>query len=128
VVTPGTQYPSGGQQPELAPEAQVPQERIQNRPTSRNDQQPIQPEPGNDNGGAEDELEKVLEGDNQSSSTYFEAPRLFNPNDRAAQHMTSRVRTALYERPASYRQVSAIAPVTADQAKLDAAGWVSASR
>ena len=118
---------SGSGQPELAPESQVPQERIQNRPTTENNQQPIQPAPGNDN-GAEDELEKVLEGDDQDSSTYFEAPKLFNPKDRTALRSTGAVRTALYERPVTYRQVSSAArPVTAEQAKRDAAGWVSAS-
>jgi hypothetical protein len=122
----GTQPANGAGQPELAPESQVPQERIQNRPATDDSQQPIQPVPGNDN-GAEDELEKVLEGDNQGSSTYFEAPKLFNPKDRTAMRHRSSVRTALYERPVTYRHASTAQPVSAEQARRDAAGWVSAS-
>ena len=63
------------------------------------------------------------------NSTYLEAPKLFSPQDRTAQRSIAPVHNALYNQPASYRQVST-APivVTAEQARKDASGWSSASK
>jgi hypothetical protein len=83
----------------------------------------LQPGPGSDTttpGGTGD-----AEKDN---STYFEAPKLFNPKDRTAARSIAPVRTALYEQPASMHQISAQRTViTAEQAQQDAAGWMSVS-
>jgi hypothetical protein len=64
------------------------------------------------------------------SSTYFEPPKLFNPNDRTAKRSIAPVRTAVYEQRVSYRNTSTAlrGPVSDAQAKLDAQGWSSASK
>jgi hypothetical protein len=120
--------------PELAPSEQVGPRTYRDRPSNgtqqngteqNGTQQEIQPEPANDTNG-KDPYE--VKGD---SSTYFQAPKLFDPNDRTAQRShaggTRPVTTALYEKPVSYRNVVA-QRITAEKAALDAAGWVSASK
>jgi hypothetical protein len=62
------------------------------------------------------------------SATYFEAPKLFNPNDRTASRVAAPVRNALYEKPVSYRPASFTGHITAAQVQEDAAGWTSASK
>jgi hypothetical protein len=63
------------------------------------------------------------------SSTYLEAPKLFNPRDRTAQRSIAPVRTALYQQPASYHEISASrTTISAEQAERDAAGWESVSK
>jgi hypothetical protein len=66
---------------------------------------------------------------NQSDgSTYFQAPKLFDLRDRAAQRSIAPVRTAVYEQPASYRPISAArARITAEDARQDAIGWIGVS-
>jgi hypothetical protein len=81
-------------------------------------QPPVQPQPGADTETKSD------------NSTYFEPPKLFNPNDRTAKRTSiAPVRTAVFEQPVSYRSTSTAkrGPVTDAQAKIDAAGWSSAS-
>jgi hypothetical protein len=64
----------------------------------------------------------------KDSSTYLEAPKLFNPNDRTAQRSIAPVHTAVYNKPAGSRPIStAPARITAEQAQRDAAGWTSAN-
>jgi hypothetical protein len=85
-----------------------------------------QPEPGGDNKTVDPY--KVEKSDN---STYLQPPKLFDPKDRTAQRGSiAPVRTALYQQPVSYRQMSAAArsPITAQQAQQDAIGWTSASK
>jgi hypothetical protein len=62
----------------------------------------------------------------KDSSTYLEAPKLFNPN--TAQRSIAPVHTAVYNKPVASQSVST-APVriTAEQAQHDAAGWTSAN-
>jgi hypothetical protein len=73
----------------------------------------------------------VKSGDN---SSYLEAPKLFNPKDRTARRGGSiaPVRTAVYQQPVAYHttaaKVSSPAPVSNEQARLDAIGWTSASK
>jgi hypothetical protein len=63
------------------------------------------------------------------NSSYFEAPKLFYPKDRTAQRSIAPVRTAIYEQPASYRQVSTVrTKTTAEQAQQDAIGWSNVSK
>jgi hypothetical protein len=64
------------------------------------------------------------------SSTYFEAPQLFQKDRTAQRGSIAPVRTALYQQPVTYHQTSAVArgPVTAAQVQQDAAGWVSVSK
>jgi hypothetical protein len=128
-VTPGTEQstPSNGyRQPELAPGEQIAPERTFQRPVNGDQQQDVQPEPGSDSGDAE--LERVPEGDGAESSTFFEPPKLFNPNDRTARRSIDPVRTAIYQQDVSHMRVSAQRKINAQQAQRDAAGWVSASR
>jgi hypothetical protein len=70
-------------------------------------------------------------GDNvngtEGSSTYLEAPQLFNPRDRAAQYNAAPVRSAVLYRPASQSSPTAT-PISWQQAEQDAAGWSSASK
>ncbi len=78
----------------------------------------IQPQPGTN------DPYDVKKNDN---ATYFEAPKLF-PKDRTAQRSIAPVRTALYEQPVSYHQIStARGTITAQQAQQDAIGWTSGS-
>jgi hypothetical protein len=104
----------------LAPGSNVPAERPQEaqRP-AEGASDDIQPEPGSDANG-EDPYK--VDGD---SSTYFQAPKLFDPSDRTARRSIAPVTTALYEKPVSYRSISA-QRVTAEQAERDASGWISA--
>jgi hypothetical protein len=80
--------------------------------------QPLpQSEPNGQNG--------INNGDEAAS---LEAPLLFSPNDRAAQHKMPSVRTALYNQPISHSQAAARpARITAEQARQDAIGWTSAA-
>ncbi|MEX0610485.1 MAG: hypothetical protein WD229_00065, partial [Pirellulales bacterium] len=130
--TPAPQSTYGSQNgaPSLEPGANVPSDRqqqdAQRPPTNgtngiNGEQQSIQPEPGSETN------EKDPYDPNDDSSTYFQAPKLFDPNDRTAQRSIAPVTTALYEKPASFRHVST-QRITLQQAELDAAGWVSASK
>jgi hypothetical protein len=124
--TPAPQSTYGSQNgaPGLDPGASVPAERSQEvqrqETTNGSQQEPIQPVPGSDTNG-KDPYE--VEGD---SSTYFQAPKLFDPNDRTARRSIAPVTTAVYEQPVSYRRASA-QRITRQQAESDAAGWISAS-
>jgi hypothetical protein len=83
----------------------------------------VQPAPSGDTQGVD-----PYHPDKGDSSTYFEAPKLFNPKDRTASRGIAPVRTALYEQPASMLRISAQRTViTEQQAQQDAAGWSSAS-
>jgi hypothetical protein len=103
----------------------VPPERTYQRPPNGGAQQDVQPPPGAD--ADEAELESVLEGDGSDSSTYFEPPKLFDLNDRTAQRSIGPVRTAIYHQPVTHTRVSAPRSITAERAKQDAIGWISAS-
>jgi len=97
-----------------------------NRPTDATPpQSPVTPEPNSDS-------EKVDPYKVKSdSSTYFEPPKLFNPNDRTAKRgSVAPVRTAVYEQRVSYRNTSTASrgPISDAQAKIDAAGWSSSSK
>ena len=84
----------------------------------------VQPAPSGDTQGVD-----PYHPDKGDSSTYFEAPKLFNPKDRTAKHTgVATVRTAVYEQPVTYRKTSTTTrgPVTAAQAQQDAIGWSSA--
>ncbi len=125
VTVPGTAAPQQGEgtqqsQPQLAPDEQVGPRTFQQQRPANGTEQGIQPEPGSDQNGTQPY------DTNGDPSTYFQPPKLFDPNDRTAQRSIAPVTTALYEKPAAYRQVSARA-ITPQQAQQDAAGWVSAS-
>jgi hypothetical protein len=109
--------------PTLAPEQQQqPQSSTMNRPVENTATPPAQPaQPASSH--PEYDIKK------NDNSTYFEAPKLFSPQDRTAQRSIAPVHNALYKQPASYRQVST-APtiVTAEQARKNAIGWTSASK
>jgi hypothetical protein len=122
--TPAPQNTYGTQNgaPTLDPGASVPTQRQQDaqRP-SANGTQEIQPEPAAEPSQKDDPYD--VNGD---SSTYFQAPKLFDPNDRTAQRSIAPVTTAVYEKPVSYRQASTLTSL--QQAELDAVGWISASK
>jgi len=124
-AAPQRTYPQNGA-PEIDPGANVPTQREQGvqRPATDDTLQNIQPEPADNdtNNGPEADPYKV----NGDPSTFFQAPKLFDPNDRTAQRSVAPVTTALYQKPVSYRNVSA-QRITPQQAERDAAGWVSAS-
>jgi hypothetical protein len=67
-------------------------------------------------------------GDANKGANGFDAPKLFNPQDRTAQHSIAPVRTAVYQQPASYHPISTVrTTLTAEQVRKDAAGWKSGS-
>jgi hypothetical protein len=63
------------------------------------------------------------ESESDNNATYFEAPQLFNPQDRTASHSTTRAWNAVYHKTVA-SQTSA-EPTSWHQ--YDASGWVSAS-
>ena len=115
--------------PSLAPSG--PQSSTSSKPadTAMPPSPDVQPAPGSDTEGFDPyHPDKVNKSD---SSTYFEAPKLFNPKDRTAKHTgIAPVRTAIYEQPVTYRKTSTTTrgPITAAQAQQDAIGWSSASK
>jgi len=56
---------------------------------------------------------------NENSAGYMEAPQLFNPSDRTAQHLAAPVWNAVYHKTASAD--------AQQQLEADAAGWTSVS-
>jgi hypothetical protein len=83
----------------------------------------VQPEPG-----AETEQTDPYDVNKADNGAYFEAPKLFNPQDRTARSTSiAPVRTAVYHQPVSYRQTTTAprGPITAEQARKDAFGWTS---
>lgn len=67
----------------------------------------------------------------KDGSTYFEAPKLFNPNDRTAKRaVLAPVHTAVYQQPVNYQKTSAAAPratAVAAQPKQNVITWSSVS-
>lgn len=67
----------------------------------------------------------------KDGSTYFEAPKLFNPNDRTAKRaVLAPVHTAVYQQPVNYQKTSAAVPratSVAAQPKQDVITWSSVS-
>lgn len=108
--------------PDRTPQSTQRPETIESTPNA------LQPAPANDTG--EKDPYKV-DGQN---STYFQAPQLFDPQDRAASRTPRQVirpvTTAIYEKPVSYRDVSlrSYRPISREQAERDAAGWVAFPR
>lgn len=114
------------EKPAVPADANVPVQREEQKPPVNGAE--VQPAPVDDTNGAESESEvedpyKVKDTD---SATYFEAPKLHDPNDRTASRGVSTVKTAVYKQPVSYRSVS-MKRITDEQARQDAIGWTSAS-
>jgi hypothetical protein len=129
VVSSGV-IPTGGSSgvnppPDLPSDANVPE--VRRKPTTE-EADKLSPGPADENTPAEAPGTTPPAGDatDGTPSTYFEAPKLFIPNDRTAARVAAPVRKALYERPVAARQVST-GRITAAQAERDAAGWTSAS-
>jgi hypothetical protein len=134
IVVPGMQngHPaatSGMSAPEVDPSQQIPSRTFQKPGDSGN----VEPVPNNgtspsgttpSNGSAVPMYETPK---TDSNANYFEAPKLFNPNDRTAVRVAAPVHNAIYEKPASYRQIST-GLITPAQAQQDSAGWTSASK
>lgn len=115
---------NGSVAPEIAPGQNVPERTFQKPATDGLEPQPTTPvDPGPGSTTPSDGTDSVK---TDSNANYFEAPRLFNPNDRTATRVAAPVRNAIYEKQTSYRQVST-GRITAAQAQQDAAGWTSAS-
>lgn len=77
------------------------------------------------NGGT-DPLNEALKTNSEPSANYFEAPKLFNPNDRTAARVAAPVRNAVYERPTSYRPISTSHSYAAPTQQVEP-GWTSGS-
>ena len=107
--TPATQPAAADQRPTL----QAPQQTSANRPADTTPST-VQPEPGTDS-KSPSPYDVKKSGD---SSTYLEAPQLFQKDRTAQRGSIAPVRTALYQQPVSYRQTATAArgPVTAAQA------------
>jgi hypothetical protein len=56
---------------------------------------------------------------NENSAGYMEAPQLFNPSDRTAEHVAAPVWNAVYHKTASAE--------SQQQLQADATGWTSVS-
>jgi hypothetical protein len=116
---------SGG--PSLPPNSDAAIQREEQKPPMNgNDLQPIPGDDTNDAAG-DSEVEDPYKVKDTDSSTYFEAPKLHDPNDRTALRGASTVRTAVYKQPVSYRNVST-QRITDEQVRQDAIGWTSASK
>jgi len=115
----------------LDPSVTVPDRSPQStqRPETTNDtQHGPQPGPASENG-----VKDPYKVDGQNS-TYFQAPQLFDPQDRAASRTLPQVirpvTTALYEKPISHRDISfrTFPTISREQAERDATGWVAYPR
>lgn len=84
---------------------------------------------------ASDEVVPQNDPGPSESSTYFEAPKLFNPQDRTAQNNSNRAKpinrspsvdvwTAVYSKPVTTDNISTTT-TKRSQAEIDAAGWHS---
>jgi hypothetical protein len=122
-TTSGTANGGASEQPSV-PQGTPSEER--QRPPVNGDTSGAQPAPGDD---TSEDPEVAPYKVNSESSTYFEAPKLHDPNDRTAQRgVLAPVKTAIYKQAAGYRSVAAQPQrVTAEQARQDAVGWASAS-
>jgi len=120
--SPQGEAPSG-EAPSADPNTPTERQQEAQRPPT-DDTQDIQPEPAAEPPATTPD---PYETKKEDSSTFFQAPKLFDPNDRTAQRSIAPVTTALYEKPVSYRSVST-RRITRDQAEADAAGWVSVSK
>jgi hypothetical protein len=109
------------------PENTPPVERQEQKPPVNGDTTGAQPAPGDD---TTEDPEVAPYKVNGESSTYFEAPKLHDPNDRTAQRgVLAPVKTAIYKQAAGYRSVATQPQrVTAEQARQDAIGWTSAAK
>lgn len=112
----------------------TPIERQGQRPPVDTTPEPAQPGPVNES--TDDAVDPEVapykvESSSGDSSTFFEAPKLHDPNDRTASRVLAPVKTALYKQPVSYQGVTAQPRsqqrITAEQARRDAIGWTSAS-
>ncbi len=93
-------------QPELAPNEGAPSGSQYESNRMEIEEKPVEPAP--------------LPADD--ASTYFEAPKLFSPQDRSASRPSVDVHDAVYRQPAAYRGVSDASPV-----EVDANGWYAIS-
>jgi hypothetical protein len=102
------------------------------RPTGASEPN-AQPGPGSETGTDAFDPYDPDNSTKSDNSTYFEAPKLFNPKDRTAGRSIAPVRTALYGQPASHQRVSNTrvsntqVTITREQAEKDALGWSSIS-
>ncbi|MCI0332006.1 MAG: hypothetical protein L0228_02120 [Planctomycetes bacterium] len=115
---------SSGPAPTIDPSQRVPEQREEQKPPVNGTPPEVQPGPGDDS--TETQEYDPYKGNSSDSSTYFEAPKLHDPNDRTAQRAIRPVTTAVYTQPVSHRSISP-RPVTAQQAQQDAIGWTSVS-
>jgi hypothetical protein len=110
--------------PSVPADSGVPVEREEQKPPVNGTD--VQPAPGDDDEESKEFDPYDTTNSSSDSSTYFEAPKLHDPNDRTAQRGVSTVKTAVYKQPVSYRSVST-QRVTDEQARQDAIGWTSVS-
>lgn len=92
-------------QPQLAPDEGTPSDSMYESNRLEIDEQPADPSPSSES----------------DSSTYFEAPKLFSPQDRTASRPTAEIHDAVYRQEAAYRGVSQTS------AEVDANGWHAVS-
>jgi hypothetical protein len=114
--------PATETQPSIAPGEQVSPERstFRQEPASTAPTDTA-PAPGGDSEGID-----PYDPSKDNGASYFQAPKLFDPNDRTARRHIAPVTKALYEKSVAYRSVSA-RPISLKQAQQDATGWTSAS-
>jgi hypothetical protein len=116
--------------PNIEPGANVPLQREDQRPITNGDTQATPETQETQPGPGEDSTEfDPYKTDSSDGSTYLQPPQLFSPHDRAAQRSIAPVTTAVYQKPVSYRNVSASSrPITAQEAERNAIGWTSVSK
>lgn len=122
----GSSSSNAGAAPRIDPNANVPEQRVEQKPPT-NGTNEVQPSPGDElNETNEAGVEDPYKVDPSDNSTFNEAPQLFDPNDRTVLRGPATVKTAVFKQAASYRSISA-RPITAEQAQKDAAGWSGAN-
>lgn len=107
-------YSEPSRAPTLAPQDNPPAERSML-------EKPELPETESD---SFDSTEEGFDSDN----AYWEAPKLFNPNDKTASRVTVPVRNAVYKKPAPAYAASASVAAGKPSHQVGASGWVSASK
>lgn len=128
-------YPSGGAtvgpatpQPQLSPSEPVPNQSNYSPPAAIEGQ-------GAQDSGEQGNVDPIpaADADSSDTSTSFEAPKLFDPRDRTAQHPGSNqptvdVRNAVYRGSTSETLSATSYGPTTIQAEIDAEGWYSVPR
>jgi hypothetical protein len=77
--------------------------------------------------GTADPLEQFLQ--DKDGQSFFDAPQLFDPQDKTVKYSPAPVHRAVYQRPAGTSPDRVTTrPITFEKSQRDAVGWTSAAQ